>query len=98
MLLKTIEVIPSDISLTLDSLQSQLDEGIYDDILVKFNFFTITEKGLTLVKQDKTIVTNATVDLSSYAKIADLPKFEFDTDGTLIVTINGVTNRYTPQI
>lgn len=73
MLLKTIEFVPSDISLTLDSLQTQLNEGKYDDILVKFNFFTITEKGLTLVKQDKTIVTNATVDLSSYALKSDIP-------------------------
>ena len=72
MLLKTIEFVPSDISLTIASLQTQLDEGKYDDILAKFNFFTITEKGLTLVKQDKTIVTNATVDLSDYVKSSTL--------------------------
>lgn len=74
MLLKTIEFVPSDISLTVDSLQTQLNDGKYDDILAKFNFFTITEKGLTLVKQDKTIITNATVDLSAYSTSEDIDK------------------------
>jgi hypothetical protein len=37
-------------------------------------------------------------NLDDYAKINDLPKFEFDADGTLIVTINGESHRYTPEI
>lgn len=106
MLLKTIEFVPSDISLTVASLQTQLDEGKYDDILTKFNFFTITEKGLTLVKQDKTIVINATVDLSNYVtkqtgyslvkdseieKLATLSKYGDDEVNTLLATKNYLT-------
>lgn len=118
MIFKTIEFIPTDIDSSVDSLQDDVDNGKYDDILNNYCFLTWTNKGLTLVKQDKTIITNAIVDLSEYAKstnipdvsnfitkndlidyakTTDLPMFSFDEDGTLLVTINGVTNRYTPE-
>lgn len=74
MILKTIEFVPTDISTTIDSLQSDITAGKYDDILINCCFLTFTEKGLTLVKQDKTIVTNATVDLSEYVKSSTLEK------------------------
>ena len=96
MILKTIELIPTDINTTIDSLQRDLTSGKYDDILSKYCFLTFTEKGLTLVKQDKSIMTNSTVDLSSYIKNSDFPSFAFDEDGTLSVTINGVTHKYAP--
>lgn len=72
MILKTLEFIPSDITYTLKSLQTDLTAGKYDDILVNFCFLTFTEKGLTLVKQDKTIVPNATIDLSEYITSNDI--------------------------
>ena len=98
MILKTIEFIPTDISTTLDSLQDDVNAGKYDDILNKYCFLTLTEKGLTLVKQDKTLNTNMTVDLSEYAKKSDLPSLSFEEDGTLLVTIGNKTNRYSPNI
>lgn len=66
MIFKTLEFIPSDISTTIDTLTTDLTAGKYDDILNECCFLTFTNKGLTLVKQDKTIHTNATIDLSSY--------------------------------
>lgn len=66
MIFKTLEFVPSDISTTIDTLTTDLTAGKYDDILNECCFLIFTNKGLTLVKQDKTIHTNATVDLSSY--------------------------------
>ena len=66
MIFKTIEFIPTDITTTVDSLQSDINSGKYDDILKNYCFLTFTEKGLTLVKQDKSVVANAIVDLSEY--------------------------------
>ena len=117
MIFETIEVIPTNITTTIDSLRTELNKGKFDDILSNYCFLIFTEKGLTLVKQDKTIVTNAIVDLSAYAKKTDipnvskfitsdslsgyaktseLPTFAFADDGTLSVTINGITHRYAP--
>ena len=91
MILKTIEFIPSDITTTVESLQRDISNGKYNDILANFCFLTLTEKGLTLVKQDKTIVTNATVDLSNYAKKTDMPNV------SKFIT-NEVLNDYTKTI
>ena len=74
MIFKTIEFVPTDITTTIDSLQSDVTAGKYDDILGKYCFLTFTEKGLTLVKQDKSIITNTTVDLSEYVKSSDISK------------------------
>jgi hypothetical protein len=86
----------TDAEQSLESLQNDIDSGKYNDILNKYCFLTFTEKGLVLVKQDKSITINSTVDLSNYVKISESPSFAFEEDGTLLVTINGVTHKYAP--
>lgn len=91
MIFKTIEFIPSDIDSTLDSLQTDVTAGKYDDILTNYCFLTFTEKGLTLVKQDKSIVTNATIDLSDYIKSEDIEnKYVVKLEGYSLISNNEI--------
>lgn len=49
-------------------LQAKLDSGYFDDFLVEFSIYLMTEKGLVKINQDKTIEYNVSVDLSNYIK------------------------------
>lgn len=66
MIIRTIELIPSDEELSIDSLQTLINNGDFDDILAQYNFLIMTTAGICLVKKDKSITLNACVDLSNY--------------------------------
>mgnify|MGYP002767288338 CR=1 FL=1 len=53
-------------------LQAKLDSGYFDDFLVEFSIYLMTEKGLVKINQDKTIEYNVSVDLSNYIKNTDV--------------------------
>lgn len=53
-------------------LQAKLDSGYFDDFLVEFSIYLMTEKGLVKINQDKTIEYNVSVDLSNYIKNTDI--------------------------
>lgn len=53
-------------------LQAKLDSGYFDDFLVEFSIYLMTEKGLVKINQDKTIEYNVSVDLSNYVKFTDM--------------------------
>lgn len=53
-------------------LQAKLDSGYFDDFLVEFSIYLMTEKGLVKINQDKTIEYNVSVDLSNYVKNTDV--------------------------
>lgn len=100
MIIKTIELInekESEKLLTIEELQTQLDNGDFDDIITSYEFLIMTDMGVVKVSKDKTIVKNVTVDLSNYTLQSELPKLEFDENGDLVVTINNVTKKFTPM-
>lgn len=56
----------------ITDLQAKLDSGYFDDFLVEFSIYLMTEKGLVKINQDKTIEYNVSVDLSNYIKNTDV--------------------------
>lgn len=70
MLLNTIEL--SDNSLTLEQLQQKVTNGEFDFILKERPFLYITtDNGVVKVNKDKTIDSNAAVQLENYVKSTD---------------------------
>lgn len=56
----------------ISDLQAKLDAGYFDDFLVEFSIYLMTEKGLVKINQDKIIEYNVSVDLSNYIKNTDV--------------------------
>lgn len=70
MILNTIEL--SDNSLTLEQLQQKVANGEFDFILEERSFLYITtDNGVVKVNKDKTIDSNAAVQLENYVKSTD---------------------------
>ena len=73
-----------------------LSEYIKHDNLNTLVSELITQEFENKILNNDEIVTIDT--LKEYAKVSELPTFSFADDGTLSITINGVTNSYSPIV
>lgn len=72
MILETIEILDSNLTLTLEQLQTKVANGDYDDLLSKYNLLIIISDGLVLVnKSDKSCKVIAPIDLENYVTFND---------------------------
>lgn len=74
MIIETFELLKDSDSeelLSIEKLQTLVNDGKFDDILLSHEFLIMTNIGFCLVKKDKSIVVNATVDLSNYLEKQD---------------------------
>lgn len=101
MVLKTIELISDDVEMSIETLQEKINAGEFDTILNKFNFLIMTNVGLVMVKTNKSIVVNSTIDLDNIVETINnklnLPNIIINTDGNMEVTIDGQTYTFVPQ-
>lgn len=70
LILETIELLDNELS--VESLQSKINNGDFNDILAKYEFLIMTTSGVVKVKKNKEIVLNPVVDLSNYNNIDEL--------------------------
>lgn len=72
MILETIEILDSNLTLTLEQLQTKVTNGDYNDLLNKYNLLMIISGGLVLInKDDKSCKIIAPTDLDNYVKFND---------------------------
>ena len=72
MILETIEILDSNLTLTLEQLQTKVTNGDYNDLLNKYNLLMIISGGLVLInKDDKSCKIIAPIDLENYVKFND---------------------------
>lgn len=72
MILETIEILDSNLTLTLEQLQTKVANGDYDDLLNNYNLLMIISGGLVLInKDDKSCKIIAPIDLENYVKFDD---------------------------
>lgn len=88
MILETIEILDSNLTLTLEQLQTKVANGDYDDLLNKYNLLMIISGGLVLInKNDRSCKIIAPTDLDNYVKFNDYAT----TDKAGVVKISGDT-------
>lgn len=69
MILETIEILDSNLTLTLEQLQAKVTNGDYDDLLANYNLLIMISNGLVLInKNDKICKVIAPTDLNNYVK------------------------------
>lgn len=69
MILETIEILDSNLTLTLEQLQATVTNGDYDDLLANYNLLIMISNGLVLInKNDKICKVIAPTDLNNYVK------------------------------
>ena len=72
MILETIEILDSNLTLTLEQLQTKVANGDYDDLLNNYNLLMIISGGLVLInKDDRSCKIIAPIDLENYVKFND---------------------------
>lgn len=72
MILETIEILDSNLTLTLEQLQTKVTNGDYDDLLNNYNLLIMISNGLVLInKDDKICKVIAPIDLENYVKNTD---------------------------
>lgn len=72
MILETIEILDSNLTLTLEQLQTKIANGDYDDLLNNYNLLMIISGGLVLInKDDKSCKIIAPIDLENYVTFND---------------------------
>lgn len=72
MILETIEILDSNLSLTIEQLQTKVTNGDYDDLLNKYNLLIMISEGLVLIdKINKVVKTIAPMDLDNYVTFND---------------------------
>ena len=71
MILETIEVLDSNLELTLTTLKEKINNGDYDDLLVKYTLLILISDGLVVINKDKTTNLIAPSDLDQYIKHDD---------------------------
>ncbi len=73
MILETIEILDSNLTLTLEQLQTKVTNGDYDDLLNTYNLLIMISDGLVLIsKSDKSCKVIAPIDLEKYIKNTDI--------------------------
>lgn len=88
MILETIEILDSNLTLTLEQLQTKVTNGDYDDLLSKYNLLIMISNGLVLINKDnKNCKIIAPTDLDNYVKFSDYAT----TDKAGVVKIFGGT-------
>lgn len=70
LILETIELLDNELS--IESLQSKINNGDFNDILAKYEFLIMTTSGVVKVKKNKEIVLNPVVNLSNYNTISEV--------------------------
>ena len=71
------------------------DDGVH----VKYNTTVDLSEYVNIDKLNEVLTTNKYVtsdELKNYVKIENSPSFNFESDGTLVVTIGNITNKYLP--
>lgn len=77
MILETIEILDSNLTLTLEQLQTKVTNGDYDDLLSNYNLLIMISNGLVLInKDDKSCKIIAPTDLDNYVKFTDYATFD----------------------
>lgn len=72
MILETIEILDSNLEMTMEQLETKVTNGDYDDLLSKYNLLIIISDGLVLVnRSDKSCKVIAPIDLENYVKFTD---------------------------
>lgn len=71
MILETIEILDSNLELTLTTLKEKINNGDYDDLLVKYTLLILISDGLVVINKDKTTNLIAPSDLDQYIKHDD---------------------------
>lgn len=72
MILETIEILDSNLTLTLEQLQTKVTNGDYDDLLNNYNLLIMISNGLVLINKDnKSCKVIAPIDLENYVKFTD---------------------------
>lgn len=72
MILETIEILNSNLTLTLEQLQTKVTNGDYDDLLNNYNLLIMISNGLVLINKDnKSCKVIAPIDLENYVKFTD---------------------------
>lgn len=72
MILETIEILDSNITLTLEQLQTKVTNGDYDDLLSNYNLLIMISSGLVLInKDDRSCKIIAPIDLENYVTFND---------------------------
>lgn len=72
MILEFIEILDSNLTLTLEQLQTKVTNGDYDDLLNNYNLLIMISNGLVLInKDDKICKVIAPIDLENYVKNTD---------------------------
>ena len=77
MIFETIELITKEL-LDIETLQSRVNNGEFDDILISHPFLIMTNKGLCLVQRDvdgTNIQINAVIDSSKFVTIDMLEQY-----------------------
>ena len=109
MIIETMELLDTNLQLTVNDLETNINNGVYDDLLQNYNLLIMIGDGLTLInKSDKSCKIIAptnpeTIDLSQYATTNYLSDtlnsmFSFNDLGELVVTINGVSKIFVPKV
>lgn len=72
MILEFIEILDSNLTLTLEQLQTKVTNGDYDDLLNNYNLLIMISNGLVLINKDnKSCKVIAPNDLENYVKFND---------------------------
>lgn len=72
MILETIEILDNNLAITLEQLQTKVNNGDYDDLLNNYNLLMVISGGLVLInKNDKSCKIIAPIDLENYVKNND---------------------------
>ena len=95
MILETIEILDSNLELTLTTLKEKINNGDYDDLLVKYTLLILISDGLIVINKDKTTNLIAPSDLNNYVKNTDYTtsaKYGIMKVGNGLVSANGIVN------